>query len=169
MTGEELLNRIGNPYEEPMLSIRRHSSWPSLANPLHVALLLIDFDTELSMNGIHGFLENFTGAYLNQTIDAFRLVGTEQTAAILCEIRDAMHGHSVSHEQLRSDFQGTSEFEITSFSQLHPGREDFADAAGELADALYLYDQSRESPFTLLEAYLERHSAEMLAQLSTVA
>ena len=165
MTGEELLKRIGNPYEEPILAVRDHPSWPNLSNPLHVALLLIDFDTELCMNGILGFLENSTGAYLDQTVDAFRLVGAEQTATTLSQIRDAMQRHSVSHQQLRSDFQGSSEFQITSFSQLHLGREDFAGAVGELANSLYVYDQSRESPFSLLEAYLEKQSAEMLAQL----
>jgi hypothetical protein len=170
MTGEELLNRIGKPYEKPILAVRDHPSWPNLSNPLHVALLLIDFDTELCMNGILGFLENSTGAHLDQTIDAFRLVRAEQTATTLSQIRGAMQRHSVSHQQLRSDFQGTSEFQITSSSQLHPGRDDFADAIGQIADSLYLYDQSRESPFRLLEAYLEKHSAEMLAQLdATVA
>ncbi|MCE9532239.1 MAG: hypothetical protein K8T89_14135 [Planctomycetes bacterium] len=121
------------------------------------------------MNGILGFLENSTRAYLDQTVDAFRIVGAGQTATTLNQIRDAMQRHSVSYLQLRSDFQGTSEFQITSFSQLHPGREDFADAVSELADSLYLYDKSGESPFLLLEAYLEKHSDEMLVQLSTVA
>ena len=170
MTGEELLNRIGNPYEEPILAVREHPSWPNLSNPLHVALLLIDFDTELNMNGILGFLENSTGAYLNQTVDACRLVGAEKTATTLSEIRDAMQRHSVSHHELRADFDGTAEFQITSFSKLHPGREDFADAVDQIANSLYLYDQSRESPFSLLRAYLEKHSDELLSQLdSTVA
>ena len=170
MTGEQLLNRIGNPYEERYCAIRRQPSWPSLANPLHVALLLTDFDTELSMDGILGFLENSTGAYLAQTIDAFRLIGAERTAATLIQIREAMRKHGVSHQALRSDFHGISEFQITSFSELHAGRDDFAAAVGQLADALYLYDRSGESPFSLLETYLEEHSDEMLAQLeSTVA
>lgn len=170
MTGEHLLHRIGNPYEERYCAIRRQNSWPSLANPLHVALLLTDFDTELCMNGIVGFLENSTGAYLDQTIDAFRLIGAEQTAATLSQIRETMRQHGVSHQALRSDFHGSSEFQIMSFSNLHPGRDDFAAEVGRLAEALYLYDCSRESPFSLLETYLEKNSAEMLAQLeSTVA
>ena len=133
MTGEELLNRIGNPYEARYCSLRQLPAWPRLTNPLHVALLLTDFDTELCMNGISGFLENSTGQFLDQTIDAFCLIGAEQTATILSQIREAMHSHSVSHQTLRSDFSGTAEFQITSFSQLHPGREDFAETVGQLA------------------------------------
>lgn len=170
MTGEQLLNRIGNPYEDRYCAIRQQPSWPSLTNPLHVTLLLTDFDTELYMNGILGFLENSTGAYLDQTIDAFRIIEAEQTAATLSQIRDAMRQHGVSHRTLRSDFHGTSEFQITSFSELHSRSDDFAAAVGQLADALYLYDRSHESPFSLLETYLEKHSDETLAQLdSTVA
>ena len=167
MTGEELLNSIGNPYEDRYCSLRRQPSWPTLTNPLHVALLLIDFDTELAMQGILGFLENSTGAYLEQTIDAFRLIGDEHSAATLSQIQIAMRKHAVSHEALRADFEGTSEFQITSFTQLHPGRDDFADEVGQLAKTLYLYDRSQTWPLSLLETYLEQHSDEMLSQLKT--
>jgi hypothetical protein len=167
MTGDELLGRIGNSYEEPILSVRRQPSWPNVSNPLHLALLLVDFDTELSMNGILGFLENSTGAFLDQTIDGFRLVGAGQTATTLSEIRDAMQRHSASHNQLRADFEGTSQYQITSFARLHPDREAFADEVERIAKSLYLNGQSRESPFLLLEGYLEKHSEEFLSQLGS--
>ena len=167
MTGEELLNRIGNPYEERYCSLRRQSFWPELSNPLHVTLLLVDFDTEVSMNSILGFLENSTGAYLDQTIDAFRLIGAEQIATTLIQIRELMRKHGVSHQALRSDFDGASECEITSFSRLHPGRDEFANEVTKCAKALYLYDKSQSWPSSLLETYLTQHSDEMLAQIDS--
>ncbi|WP_418936961.1 DMP19 family protein [Paenibacillus anseongense] len=40
-------------------------------------LLILDFDIELQMNGIIGFLENSSGAYLEETMEAlFRIRAT---------------------------------------------------------------------------------------------
>jgi len=65
MIGQDILNDIGlKSYEKPLSSIRVDPCWPSLGNPLHLAVLLVDFDTEVNMNGLLGFLENPTGAYL---------------------------------------------------------------------------------------------------------
>lgn len=154
MTSEELFTRLGNPYEEKYLRIREQASWPSLANPLHVTLLLCDFNTELCMNGILGFLENRTGAYLDETIEVCRLIGAGQTANTLIQIREAMHEHSVSYQGLREDFANTTEFEISSFSKTHPGREVFAKAVLSIARTLYLYDDQGEPFYSLLEGYL---------------
>jgi hypothetical protein len=170
MSGQELLDKLGNPYEEQYCAVRNLPSWPDPSSPLHVALLLADFDTELCMNGMLGFLENSTGAYLDQTIEALRMVGAEQSATTLNQIREAMHRYGVSHERLRSGFNNTAEFQISSFSQLHPGIDEFSREAGRLAESLPLDDTSQQSVFPLLEAYLEHHSAQFLVELQqTVA
>jgi hypothetical protein len=168
MSGPELLERLGNPYEKKYHRVRELSDWPNLQNPLHVTLLLCDFHTELCMNGILGFLENSTGAYLDETIEVCRLIGAGQTANTLIQIREAMHEHSVSHHRLREDFANTTEFEISSFSDTHPGREEFAEAVCGLARTLYLYDDRGEPFDSHLEDYLERHSDEMLDQLESI-
>lgn len=165
MTGEELLKQMGNPYAEKYCIIRQQPSWPDLENPLHVALLFSDFDTELCMNGMLGFLENSSGAFLDQTIDALKVIGARQNAVVLGLIREAMHRHGVSSQVLRSNIEGSSEFQIASFSQLHPGRDAFAAEVIQLASALYLYDEEQESPYALLEAYLESRADEWLVQL----
>jgi len=167
MTGQEILNDLGNRgYQEPLLGVRYLPTWPSLDKPLHLALLVIDFDTELAMNGILGFLENPTGAFLDQTIDAFATLGADQTAAVLRRIRKTTIKHAVSHHRLRAPYQRTSEYQITTFAELH-GRslDDFAAEVCDIADELYIHDRTQPSPFPLLEAYVEQHATEMLSEI----
>lgn len=40
-------------------------------------IFIIDYDTELSMNGILGFLKNSTNKYLPQTITALKNIGAD--------------------------------------------------------------------------------------------
>jgi hypothetical protein len=159
MGGQDILNDIGlKAYRRPLSTIRDLPGWPSLSDPLHVGILLVDFDTEVNMNGLLGFLENSTGAYLDQTIDAFRMLGAVRTADVLCRVREAMTRHAVSHERLREPHRHTTEYQITSFAELHGSSLDgFADEIGRLEDLLYVHDRSQQSPFPLLEAYLEKH------------
>src|SRR6266567_7671845 len=102
MSGQDILNDIGlKAYEKPLSTIRDLPTWPSLSEPLHVAILLIDFDTEVNMNGLLGFLANPTGAYLEETIAACRMLGARQTADTLQRVRDVMGRHALSHQRLR--------------------------------------------------------------------
>lgn len=139
MTGEELLDRVAER-AKPYHRRKDLAAWPSLKNPLHVALLLIDFDTELTMDGLLGFLENSTGAYLDQTIDAFALVQASQTANTLRRVRDVMR--ALSHKRL-----------------------DYLDEIHRIQKSFYVYDQSLEPPWDLLEIYLEQHADEVLSEI----
>ena len=170
MTGAEILNDLGiRGYERPLSDVRNLPTWPSLTSPLQVTLLVIDFDTEVAMNGILGFLENSTGAYLNQTIDVFVMLGSTQTAEVLQGIRAIMSKHAVTHEQLRAPYQNVSEYQITSFKELHgPLFDDFAAEVCAHAEELYIHDQTKESPFPLLTAYVDKHVTEILAELERV-
>ena len=167
MSGKDILNEIGlKAYEKPLSTIRDLPEWPSLSNPLHVAILLLDFDIEVSMNGLLGFLENSTGAYLDQTIEAFRMLGVTQTAETLCRVREAMSRHSVTHQSLREPHLHTTEYQITSLRELHGSAlDDFADEVSRLGDSLYVHDGSQDSPWPLVEVYLERHVTEIQSEL----
>ena len=46
-------------YEEPLASWRESSKITDLSNPLSVLMLIIDFETEVSMNGILNFFRKF--------------------------------------------------------------------------------------------------------------
>ena len=167
MTGEEILNDVGiRGYERPLSDIRNLPTWPSLTSPLQVTLLVIDFDTEVSMNGILGFLENSTGAYLNQTIDVFIMLGAIQTAEVLQRIHTTMIKHAITHERLRAPYQQASEYQITNFSELHgPSIDEFAAEVCGFGKELYVYDRTQPSPFPLLEAYVEKHATEILFEI----
>jgi len=170
MIGQDILNDIGlKSYEKPLSSIRVNPGWPSLRNPLDLAVLLIDFDTEVNMNGLLGFLENPTGAYLDQTIEAFRILGASQTADTLCRVRELMEQQGVSHQRLREPHRHTIEYQITSFSELHGSALDgFADDVSHLERSLYVHDRSQEQPFTKLEGFVEQHAAEIQSEMRRI-
>jgi len=87
----DLVEHIGSViYEEEASSIRQMlyempESWRTI-------IMIIDFDTELSMNGILGFLENFTGKYLNETIAALKLIEATEDSFIIEEIKKLIEG-----------------------------------------------------------------------------
>jgi hypothetical protein len=133
-------------YRPPLASVRDEANYPNLSNPLHLAVLLIDCDTEIEMNGILGFLENMTGRYLPQTTEALRLIGAPKCAVILNSVHASMTKHGVSSERLRGDFEGTTEFQITSFSEMHGDRLDlFTTEVDKLTNGLSIFN-TRYSP-----------------------
>ena len=170
MSGEELLSYLGiRIYKKPLSNIRQQSNWPNLNSPLHVAVLLIDFDTEVCMNGILGFLENSTGAYFNQTIDACNLIGAKTTAQTMQQIHDTMAKHKISHHRLREPHKNTTEYQITSFAELHGSQlKTFANEVCEIAHRLYIYDSLKQSPWPSLEGYLAEHKAAILAEIEQI-
>lgn len=60
--------------------------WLKCPEFIQNACFLIDFDTELNMEGILTLLENTIGDYLPHIIKAFRVIGDNQDAEILEEI-----------------------------------------------------------------------------------
>lgn len=138
VTLQELATRI---YESPLSAIRRRSDFPDLRSPLDIAVLLIDCDTEIAMNGILGFLENSTGQHLESTASALTLIGAPQAAARLTAVRDLMRRHGVTWQNLREDFEKMSEYQVTSFRELH-GRQEFARDVCEAAGTSTLFESS---------------------------
>jgi Domain of unknown function (DUF4375) len=104
-------------YEPPLVSLRQ--SLRSIPEVLRIPILVIDFDTEVQMQGILGFLENSTGLYLIDTIDAFETIAAQDTAEILRSIRRIMGDHGVTVERLRTNIADMPEFAISSFRQRH--------------------------------------------------
>lgn len=60
--------------------------WQKCADFIQAAAFLIAFDTELTMEGIWGFLENSIGHYASDIIKAFRAIGDCSDADTLEEI-----------------------------------------------------------------------------------
>ena len=97
----ELVNELVCKIYKPPLS-RLRERIATLPEPLRVLMLVSDFDTEVLMNGISGFLENPTGEYLHATIEAFEAIAARSTAATLRAIESAMREHGITHVMLRA-------------------------------------------------------------------
>jgi hypothetical protein len=163
---EALSTRI---YEAPLSAARDHLR--EIAEPLRVPILVLDFDTELNMNGMLGFLENSTGLYFPETIEAFDKIGASQTASILRAIESTLERHGVTPSGLRVDFVGTQEYQITTFRELHGDLGTMPSEVEEDAHRLYLYGKpgSGEAVWSLLEAFVEKNRAGFLAEIERVA
>jgi hypothetical protein len=148
-------------YQKPLVHLREHIN--SVPEVFRVLMLIIDFDTEITMNGILCFLENYTGRYLNETIDAFLLIGATETANTLSVIRSIMKKYDITWEKLRGDFADSQEYEITSFRKLHEeNAQRMAKEVLVIDNSLYIYHQNAEPVFDLLEKYIDRNRERLL-------
>jgi hypothetical protein len=75
-------------YSEPLAQFRDSEAIRDLDNPLAVVILLIDYETECSMNGVVTMLGNSTGSRLPETIAALKIIGCENHSTCLADIRD---------------------------------------------------------------------------------
>lgn len=48
--------------------------------PLRIVILVLDFDTEVAMSGLLGFLKNSTGRYLKETVEALARIGATRSS-----------------------------------------------------------------------------------------
>lgn len=104
-------------YRAEFATIRE--SGPELPQVLRDTILIIDLDTELSMNGMTGFLENASGQYLGETIAAMERIGNEADTVILKKIEQILSESGVTPGQLRDNVNGLSEDDITTSLQTH--------------------------------------------------
>ncbi len=121
-------------------------------------ILLCDCDIEIDKNDRLGFLENNTGRHLEKTIAGLDPIGASTSARLFRSIRDCMNRHGVTWNRLRGDFEGSTEFEITSFSKQHGEALDtFAREVRQLAERFSLFNQhySLEDSFKMLCDYVQ--------------
>jgi hypothetical protein len=166
MSTTELIDYLAiSIYKEPLSAARTRPELVS--DDLRVAILIIDFDTEVSMNGILGFLENSAGAHLPQVILAFDRIGAQNTADCLREIQAVLNRTGVRSADLRRDLEATEEFEISSFAQRHgAAARGMAREVNPIARRLYLYRPSEgEAVFDMLQSYLEPRRNELVLSL----
>lgn len=120
MDADKIIQELGiEIYQPPLSLIREEAEFPDLDNPLHLIVLLVDCDTEISMNGMLGFLENLSGQHLGKTIEALDTIGAAKSADLFRSVERCMTKHGVTWAKLRGDFEGSTEYQITSFRELH--------------------------------------------------
>jgi hypothetical protein len=168
MTADDILQELAvKIYKPPLSQVRDEASFPDLANPFHVLVLLIDCDTEILMNGVLGFVENPTGRHLVSTIEALQQIGARSEEEKLQSIRDCMMRHGVTWERLRGDFAGSQEYELGSFRKLHGSQLDaFASEVSTLGRGFSLLRKgSEKSAYDSLCSYLQNRLAQLQREI----
>ena len=169
MNADAILQELSiSIYEAPLSDVRKEADYPYLGNPLHIAVFLIDCDTEIDMNGMLRFIENSAGQHLDQTAEALKLIGAPKSASLLQSVRSCMERHGVTWQRLRSDFAGTAEYEISSFRELHGEDLDgFAREVDTLAGHFSLFNTlySTEDSYAALCSYLDGRAEELRSEI----
>ena len=171
MNSDELIQDLScKIYEEPLCNTRDEKGYPDLANPLHVAILLIDCDTEITMQGMLGFLENSTGEFLSETVAALDRIGAPKSAQILRSVEQCMAKHGITWAGLRGDFEGTELYQITSFHELHGAKLDkFAKEVDQIAGDFLLLNTlySPEDAYGALCRHIAEHRDRLSQEIET--
>ena len=152
-------------YESPLNRLRETLS--SRPEVFRVLTLVIDFDTEVSMNGILGFLENSSGHWLTETIEAFDIIRANETACILRRVQAAMNRHGISSSTLRSEVNAGTQYSVVSFRELHGAKsEDMSREVTQIAQDLYVDSPTaQEEPWSLLCKYVGPRRQQLLDAL----
>jgi hypothetical protein len=164
MSVDEILDSLAlRIYAPPVATLR--DDLRSIPAVLRIPILIIDLDTEVLINGMLGFLENSTGLYLAETIEALETISAHNAAGTLRTIQQIMADYGVTVERLRRDFDGAQLYEITSFLEMHGDElSPMAEQIEREARKLDLYDPE-EPVFDLLNAYLQGRRDEFVPVL----
>jgi hypothetical protein len=140
-------------YARPLSDLRTSGAIRDPSNPVAVVMLVIDLETEVSMNGILNFLGNRTGLFARETVTALRTVGAEEEAGVLDEILAVSSGAGMTHDAIQADRAGLERHAVTSFSKLHGEKWDAA-----VAEVLRLGERlDFETALARTAAFVERH------------
>lgn len=130
---------------------RERTEWLGYSEFIKTVAFIIDFDTELNMEGIFTFLENSIGHYAPEIIKAFRNIGDCKDADILSEICRLAPPDIIRGEFLNN---GYSEYDISIFSDDHELNPEVSDKIELLESQLYL--NSGFDMWQMLYDYLDR-------------
>ncbi len=140
MTPSDLLTEFSiKIYEPPLSEMRENGSIGDLSNPLAVVMLVVDFETEVTMNGIYNFIGNSTGLYAHETVAALETIGCPAQAAQLERILEVAAAAGMTHEAIQADRSGVRQYDVTSFSKLHGDKWDAATDEIRRIDSLIDY------------------------------
>ncbi|MBM7568151.1 DMP19 family protein [Paenibacillus sacheonensis] len=138
---EAILAHIAmNIYESDYKKLREKESFGLLPVLLQDIILLINFDIELQMNGIIGFLENSSGEFFEETIQALYRIHASEDFKIMSGIKDLLLLNHIDLRKIREDMNSLYLYQVSTSSDLH-GRNmnELLDVIATQADGLYLY------------------------------
>lgn len=165
-TGEEIINEIAlNLYKEENYQICERDTFYKLPIVIRDIILVINFDTELTMQGILGFLENSTGLFLDDTIETLDRIQAKEDYEILIAIKSKLEQNNVSAQDFRNNVNNLKEYFINTFSKAHGSKYDeMAIEICDIADRLYLYDDDRNI-FDNLIRYVDTNKVNLINEL----
>ena len=151
---DSLVDKLAIRAFEPPLSDRRwNAEIRDLSDPVNVGLLIVDFETEVTMNGIADFIGNHTGSYAQEIVQALAVVQSTRAAELLAHILETASAAGMTHPAIQSDRGGLAPFSITSFRELHGDKWRAAlDNMYRLADQIDF-----EQVWADLDAYTRAH------------
>lgn len=159
---EELLTELSiKIYAPPLSDIRTSGAIADLSKPISVVMLLIDFETEVMMNGIADYLGNSTGLYVSETVEALKRVGCSKEASLLDKINKAALRVGMTRKAVLEDMRGLAEYTVASFREIHGTKWDAAlDEISELCDKIDFSNVMKHA-----DAFAQEHEDELLKLL----
>lgn len=120
MSPDDLLSELSvKVYEPPLSRIRQSGDIADVSNPICLLMLLIDFDTEVSMNGIVNFIGNSTGLHAKETVSALLHIGCFEESRKLADILAVAAAAGMTHEAIQADRSSAEVYAVTTFAKIH--------------------------------------------------
>ncbi len=168
-SADEILNHVGSAmYSKETIQLKDEEVLFKLPALLRDIVLLIDFDSELNINGILGFLENSSGKYLNETIEVLERIGAVHDANALIDTKRILESNHLSTGQLNRDLQDLELYEISHFKQTHAIEDDeFIEEILDAAERL-TFNSLEENLFDHLLACIEANKRSFIEEVQTV-
>ncbi|MFZ4196281.1 DMP19 family protein [Paenibacillus sp. NPDC058898] len=158
-SAEDIVGEVcTNLYKEEGSKVKE--DFNSLPIWLQDIILLIEFDTELAMSGIVGFLENSTGLMLDETIDTLKRINAIDDYRVMNKIKEILKKNGIEIKVLRENINRRSEYEVLKSQEVH--ELNFEEIINEETN-LYLYQD--RNIFEYLFEYIDLNRAELLTDI----
>ena len=123
LSADDIIQTLGSEmYEKEFCELDKVDNYP---NFIQDAIYIMEFDTELAMNGIGGVLENWIKCFIPKIIKAFQNIGANQEADILSKIYAIYQTSPCSDEieTLRKSFYLYTSFDIWTLLETYVEQE----------------------------------------------
>ncbi|OME84946.1 MULTISPECIES: DMP19 family protein [Paenibacillus] len=158
-SAEDIVGEVcTNLYKEEGSKVKE--DFNSLPIWLQDIILLIEFDTELAMSGIVGFLENSTGLMLDETIDTLKRINAIDDYRVMNKIKEILKKNGIEIKVLRENINRRSEYEVLKSQEVH--ELNFEEIINEETN-LYLYQD--RNIFEYLFEYIDLNRTELLTYI----
>ncbi|MCP3773301.1 DMP19 family protein [Paenibacillus sp. MZ04-78.2] len=168
-SSDEIIDHVAsNMYSRENIQLKDEEVFFKLPALLRDIVLLVDFDTELNMNGMLGFLENSTGKYLNETIEVLERIGAVHDANALIDIKRILEDYNLSTGRLHRNLQDLELYEINHFEQAHANVDDEFFAKIQYAAEKLTIDSQEDNIFNHLIAYIKANKKSFFEDVQAI-